>query len=123
MDGATEEKALTGFWFSLVEGYDDDGLCARDAFPLEGKLRREQEEVGGDADALDLLEQGIFCPVICVYPFSQSQVGTQVLLRTVACFESSSFQPLPSVHFSSEAVGRGLCICPSKFQHRLLERN
>jgi len=27
---------------------------------LEGKLRREQEEVGGDADALDLLDKADF---------------------------------------------------------------
>jgi hypothetical protein len=89
-DGATEEKALAGFQFSLVEGYDDDdGLCAgetaRDAFPLEGKLRREQEM----PMQVDLLEQGRFCSVICVYPFSQVARGHKFFLRTVACFESS----------------------------------
>lgn len=39
------------------------------------------DEVWADADALDLLQQGRFCSVVR---------DTGVLLRTVACFESSS---------------------------------
>lgn len=83
-NGATEEKALAGFLFSLLVGGYDDCLCARDAFPLEGNLRRGQEEVGvgGDADALHLLEQGRFCSAICVSLFTgYAGAGHKVLLR------------------------------------------